>query len=309
MVESFSLVVFFGAAIRLAVPLALAALGESITERSGVLNIGIEGSIIAGALCAALAALKWSSILLGMVFGALGGALVALVFAIFVLGLNTDQIITGTATTLAGLGFTGALYQARFGMTGSVITLPVLRSFKIPILGDLPILGPIFFQQSVTVYLVYLLIPTLWYLLFNTSWGLELRSVGESPEVAEEAGVRVLLVRFIAILSGGLMAGLAGAHLALDSGTFIENMSGGRGFIAIAVVVLGKWNPVWIAIAAMFFGAASALQFVFQSLGSNLPFPLFLMLPYLLTLIALSGWFGRAKAPAALTLPWPTKGR
>ena len=146
-------------------------------------------------------------------------------------------------------------------------------------------------------------------MLFNTSWGLELRSVGESPEVAEEAGVRVLLVRFIAILSGGLMAGLAGAHLALDSGTFIENMSGGRGFIAIAVVVLGRWNPVWIAIAAMFFGAASALQFVFQSLGSNLPFPLFLMLPYLLTLIALSGWFGRAKAPAALTLPWPTKGR
>jgi len=309
MAESFSLVVFCGAAIRLAVPLALAALGESITERSGVLNIGIEGSIIAGALCAALAALAWSSILLGMILGAIGGGLVALVFAIFVLGLNTDQIITGTATTLAGLGFTGAIYQARFGTTGSVITLPVLGTLDIPILADIPILGPIFFQQSITVYLVYLLVPALWYFLFNTSWGLELRSVGESPEVAEEAGVKILLVRFLAILSGGLMSGLAGAHLALDSGTFIENMSGGRGFIAIAVVVLGRWNPVWIAGAAVFFGAASALQFVFQSLGSDLPFPLFLMLPYVLTLIALSGWFGRTKAPASLTLPWPAKGR
>ncbi len=309
MVESFSLVVFFGAAIRLAVPLALAALGESITERGGVLNIGIEGSIIAGAFCAALAALQWSSILLGMIFGAMGGGVVALIFAIFVLGLNTDQIITGTATTLAGLGFTGALYQARFGTTGSVITLPVLRSVKFPILGEFPILGPIFFQQSVTVYLVYLLVPTLWYFLFHTSWGLELRSVGENPEVAEGAGVRVLVVRLIAIVLGGLLAGLAGAHLALDSGTFIENMSGGRGFIAIAVVVLGRWNPLWIAIAALFFGAASALQFVFQSLGSDLPFPLFLMLPYLLTLLALSGWFGRTKAPAALTLPWPAKSR
>jgi simple sugar transport system permease protein len=309
MFESFSIVVFLGAAIRLAVPLVIAALGESVTERSGVLNIGIEGSIIAGALCASLAALEWSSALLGMVFGAIGGGLVAMVFAFFVLGLNTDQIIAGTATTLAGLGFTGAIYQARFGATGSIITLPVLRSFEIPFLAEVPILGPIFFHQSITVYFVYLLVPTLWYFLFRTSWGLELRSVGEDPAVAEESGISILFVRFLAIMFGGFLAGLAGAHLALDSGTFIENMSGGRGFIAIAVVVLGRWNPVLIAGAALFFGAASALQFLFQSLGSDLPFPLFLMLPYLLTLIALSGWFGRTKAPRSLALPWPPKSR
>ncbi|HIF37859.1 MAG TPA: ABC transporter permease [Gemmatimonadetes bacterium] len=309
MFESFSIVVFLGTAIRLAVPLVIAALGESITERSGVLNIGIEGSIIAGALCASLAALEWSSIFLGMVFGAIGGGLVAMVFAVFVLGLNADQIIAGTATTMAGLGFTGAIYQARFAATGSVITLPVLRSFEIPYLGEVPILGPIFFQQSITVYFVYLLVPTLWYFLFRTSWGLELRSVGEDPAVAEESGISILFVRFLAIMFGGLLAGLAGAHLALDSGTFIENMSGGRGFIAIAIVVLGRWNPVSIAGAAIFFGAASALQFLFQSSGSDLPFPLFLMLPYLLTLIALSGWFGRTKAPRSLALPWPSKSR
>jgi general nucleoside transport system permease protein len=307
MFESFSIVLFLEAAIRLAVPLAVVALGESITERSGVLNIGIEGSIIAGALCGALAAMEWSSILLGMVFGAIGGGLVAMVFAIFVLGLNSDQIITGTATTLAGLGFTGVIYQARFGTTGSVITLPVLKSLEVPFLRDIPILGPIFFQQSITVYFVYFLVPALWYFLFKTSWGLELRSVGEDPAVAEEAGIRVLFVRFLAILFGGLSAGLAGAHLALDSGTFIENMSGGRGFIAIAVVVLGRWSPVPIVGAAMFFGAASALQFLLQSSGSNLPFPFFLMLPYVLTLIALSGWFGRTKAPGSLALPWPPK--
>lgn len=297
------------ASVRLGAPLALAALGETVTERSGVINIGLEGSVIAGALGGALGALAWSSPAAGVAAGALAGAVVALGFAVFAIGLNTDQIITGTAATLGGLGFTGAIYQARFGITGTTLTLPALHPLSVPVLADLPLVGPVFFQQAPTVYLVYVLAPLLWYFLYRTELGLELRAVGEAPAAAEAAGIRVRWTRFWATVFGGLLAGVAGAHLALDSGTFIENMSAGRGFIAIAVVALGRWSPMWVLAAAFFFGAVSALQFFLQALGLEVPFPLFLALPYLLTLAALAGWVGRSRAPAGLALPWPAESR
>ncbi|MEJ2203983.1 MAG: ABC transporter permease [Gemmatimonadota bacterium] len=300
---------FLEAAVRLGVPLALAALGETITERSGVINIGLEGSLIAGALGAALGALAFDSPVLGVLAGAGAGLAVSAVFAAFVVGLNTDQIITGTAVTLGGLGLTGALYQARFGVTGTALTLPTLRPVSVPLLSDIPVVGPAFFNQAPTAYLAYLLAPVLWALLFRTEWGLELRAVGEGPSAAQAAGVRVRWLRLLATLFGGTLAGVAGAHLALaHAGTFAENMSAGRGFIAIAVVVLGRWNPVWVLFAALFFGAASALQFFLQALGMDVPYQLFLALPYLLTLAALAGWVGRARAPASLALPWPRSG-
>ena len=166
-------------------------------------------------------------------------------------------------------------------------------------------MGTALFDQAPTAYLAYLLAPATWYFLMRTSRGLELRAVGESPDAARAAGVRVRSVRFAATLFGGAMAGVAGAHLALaHAGTFTENMSAGKGFIAIAVVVLGRWNPVLVLLAALFFGAASALQFFLQALGLDLPYQLFLALPYALTLAALAGWLGRARAPAALALPW-----
>ena len=152
----------------------------------------------------------------------------------------------------------------------------------------------------------YAAAPALWWLLFRTGWGLELRAVGEAPAAAEAAGVRVRSTRAAATLFGGLMGGLAGAHLSLGyAGTFAEGMSAGRGFIAIAVVVLGRWNPLLVLVAALFFGAASALQFALQALGLDVPYQLFLAFPYVLTLAALAGWVGRARAPAALALPWP----
>ncbi|MFQ5538415.1 MAG: ABC transporter permease [Gemmatimonadota bacterium] len=299
---------FLEASIRLGTPLALAALGETITERSGVINIGLEGSIIAGALAAALAALSAGSPWVGLGAAALAGTAAAAVFAAFVLLLNTDQIITGTAVTLAGLGFTGAVYQARFGMTGTALTLPTLPVVNIPLLSKIPLLGSTFFAQSVTAYLAYLTAPLLWWFLWRSHWGLSLRAVGESPEAAAAAGIRVRWTRMWATLFGGALGGLAGAHLTLaHTGTFAENMSAGRGFIAIAVVVLGRWNPPLVLGAALFFGAASALQFFMQALGLELPYQLFLAFPYLVTLAALGGWMGRARAPAALALPWPRR--
>jgi len=307
-VSQTELVLFLEAAVRLGIPLALAALGETVSERSGVINIGLEGSIIAGALGGALGALAFESAGLGVVVGAGAGLVGALVFAVFAVWLGADQIITGTAVTIGGLGMTGAVYQARFGATGTELSLPTLASVRIPGLAEIPIVGTALFDQAPTAYLAYVGAPLLWYFLFRTPHGLELRAVGEAPDAAEAAGVRVLGVRFFATLFGGLLAGIAGAHLALaHAGTFAENMSAGRGFIAIAVVVLGRWNPVLVLFAALFFGAASALQFFLQALGFDLAYQIFLALPYLLTLAALAGWVGRARAPAALALPWESE--
>lgn len=309
MPEAVALAAFLEASVRLGVPLALAAMGETVTERSGVINIGLEGSLIAGALGGALGALAFGSGGAGVLVGLLWGVGAALVFALFAVGLGTDQIITGTAVSIGGLGMTGAIYQARFGATGTALTLPTLDPVRLPLLADLPVIGPALFEQAPTAYLAYALAPALWYLLFRTERGLELRAVGEEPAAAEAAGIGVRATRFWATLFGGALAGIAGAHLALaHAGTFAQGMSAGRGFIAIAVVVLGRWNPVWVLVAALFFGAASALQFSMQALGLDLPYQLFLALPYLLTLAALAGWVGRSRAPAALALPWPREG-
>ncbi|TFG87374.1 MAG: ABC transporter permease [Gemmatimonadales bacterium] len=307
MAES-DLVLFLEASVRLGIPLALAAMGEAIVERSGVINIGIEGSIIAGALGGALGSLALDDPVAGVACGAAAGLAVSAVFAVFAIGLGADQIITGTAVTLGGLGMTGAVYQARFGVTGTALTLPTLPPMRLPLLADLPLVGSALFEQAPTAYVAYLLAPVLWYFLFRTEWGLELRAVGEEPSAAEAAGVRVRFVRFWATLFGGALAGVAGAHLALaHAGTFAENMSAGRGFIAIAVVVLGRWNPPLVLLAALFFGAVSALQFLMQALGLDVPYQLFLALLYLLTLAALAGWVGRSRAPAALARPWPVE--
>lgn len=299
------LVPFLEAAVRLGAPLALAALGETITERSGVINVGLEGSIIAGALASALGALAWGAAA-GVGVGAVAGAAVAAVFAVFALGLRADQIITGTAVTMGGLGFTAVVYESRFGATGTALTLPTLAVLPVPGLARLPIAGPALFAQAPTAYLAYSLAPLLWLYLHRTAWGLELRAAGEEPAAAAAAGVRVVRTRVLATLFGGTLGGVAGAHLALaHTGTFSEGMSAGRGFIAIAVVVLGRWNPIGVLAAALLFGTASALQFFLQTLGLALPYQLFLALPYLLTLLALAGWVGRARAPAALGRAWP----
>jgi ABC-type uncharacterized transport system permease subunit len=300
------LTAFLEAGVRLAAPLALAALGETLSERGGVLNIGLEGSIICGALAAALGALATGSATLGLASGALAGAVVAGVFALFVLWLNADQIITGTAISMGGLGFTAAMYQARFGATGTQLSLPTLDTWTLPALGSIPVLGPAFFSQKPTVYLAYLLAPLLAWFLFRTAAGLQVRAVGEDPDSAAAAGIAVRRVRLWVTLAGGALAGMAGAHLSIAfTGTFQPGMSAGRGFIAIAVVVLGRWHPVWVLAAALFFGAAYALQTFLQTLGLDVGYQLFLAVPYVLTLLALGGWLGRSRAPAALALPLP----
>jgi ABC-type uncharacterized transport system permease subunit len=306
MLELAILTGFLEAAVRLGAPLALAALGETVSEQSGVINVGLEGSIIAGALASALGALAWGSAGWGAVAGLLAGCTLAAVFALFAVALGANQIISGTAITAGGLGFTAVVYQARFGATGTALTLPTLAPLRIPVLADIPLLGPALFAQAPTTYVAYLAAPLLWWVLFRSGWGLSIRAAGEAPGAAAAAGLPVQRLRFLSTLIGGAMGGVAGAHLALAHvGTFAEGMSAGRGFIAIAVVVLGRWNPLWVLPAALFFGAADALQFALQTLPLDLPVELLQALPYLLTLAALAGWVGRARAPAGLGENYP----
>ncbi len=300
MIEIAALSSFLLSAVGLAVPIALAALGEMVSERAGVINIGLEGSVIWGALGGALGALAagpWA----GLGTGALCGGATALLFALFAVRLDTDQIITGTAITLGSLGFTGVVFQGRFGATGLALELPTVPVWEIPLLAGLPVLGPALFEQAATAWVALLLAPALGWFLFRTRWGLALRAAGESTVAARAAGERVVRIRILAAVFGGCLAGLAGAHLSLvHTGTFAEGMSAGKGFIAIAVVVLGRWRPWGVLAAALFFGCAEALQFALQAVDADLPYPLFLALPYVLSLAALAGWFGRSRAPAAL---------
>lgn len=292
---------FLEATVRTATPLALAALGECISERAGVINIGLEGAIIAGALGGTVAA-GVIGVGGGFAVGALAGVAVAALFALFTIGFKADQIITGTAITMFALGLTGTLYRTLFGASGVALSTPTSGVVPVPGLSAIPLLGPAFFAQPWITYLVMAAAPLLAWWLQRTHGGLALRAIGEYPDAAVAAGIGTRRIQVLAVLFAGAMAGLAGATLVLaQAGTFVEGMSAGRGFIAIAIVVLGRWRPLGVAAAALLFGAANSLQALFQAMGwSGVPYQLFLALPYLLTLLVLAGASGRAAAPAAL---------
>jgi simple sugar transport system permease protein len=291
---------FLEATVRTATPLALAALGEVVVERGGILNIGLEGVILVGAFGALVGATS-AGIIGGYAAAIACGVLLACFFALFAIAFRADQIITGTAVTLLAIGLTGTLYRALYGTMGAALSIPTSGPKAIPVLSSLPVVGLGFFYQPVVTYLAYVCVPVVWWWMFRTHAGLALRAIGEAPAAAAAAGVRVDRARWLAIAFGGAMGGLAGGTLVLaQAGTFAEGMSAGRGFIAIAIVVVGRWHPLGVALAALMFGAASALQFLLQALGLALPYQLFLALPYVLTLAALAGVAGRVRAPAAL---------
>jgi simple sugar transport system permease protein len=291
---------FTEASVRMATPLAYAALGELVVERAGVINIGLEGSIIAGAYAAMVCAGAGGAAA-GVAGSIVGGVLVASVFALFVVALRADQIITGTAISLLGLGLTGALYQTMYDTSGAALRTATLASWTVPKLADIPFVGRAFFMQPILTYALYAVVPALAWWMYRTPAGLALRAVGEHPEAAAAAGVSPSRVRWFAIIFGGMMGGLSGATLVLAQvGTFTEGMSAGRGFIAIAIVALGRWTPTGVVLAALLFGGASALQFLAQSMGWSVPYQFWLVTPYLLTLIALAGARRRSVAPAGL---------
>jgi simple sugar transport system permease protein len=291
---------FLAAAVRVATPLLLAALGETVAERAGVINLGIEGAMLCGALASAIGS-AWGGAWVGVAAALAAGAAASAVFALVAIRGKADQIITGTAITLGAVGLTGAVYRAVFGAAGAALSLPTLPSIPIPGFSRIPLLGPALFAQPVTTYLAFAAVPLLWWLLNRTREGLAMRAAGESLAGARAAGVQVAAVRTRATIIGGAFAGVAGASLVLAQvGTFAERMTAGRGFVAIAIVVLGRWSPVGVVAGALLFGGATAVQDLLQALGPDVAYPLFLMPPYLLVLLALAGAVGRVRAPVEL---------
>ena len=291
------------AALRLAAPLLLAALGELVVERAGVVNIGIEGMMLAGAFAAYAAAATTGSPLAGVAAAALAAlALGALFAAAAVLG-RADQIVVGTAVNLLALGATGLALRALF--EGGATAAPGLADVALPGLAALPGVGPVLFHQSPFAYAGLLLCAAVALALARTRAGLVLRAVGEAARAADAEGVRVPVVRCAAVLFGAAAAGVAGATLTLSqSHVFTEGMTAGRGFIALTVVIFGRWRSLGVLAAALFFGLASALQFRLQARGFGIPYPVFLMFPYAVTLAVLAFAAGRARAPGDLGRPY-----
>ena len=291
---------FLAAAVRVATPLLFAATGETVTERSGIINLGIEGTMLVGALAAAVGGTVWGP-WEGFAAALVAGMLTSAMFALLAIGARANQIIAGTAITLAAVGLTGTIYRQVYGAAGVGLTIPTFAPLPVPGLSRIPLLGPALFDQPAPTYLAFAGLPLVWWVLFRTRAGLVLRATGEGAAMSRAMGVRVNLVRTVATVIGGGFSGLGGATLVLAQvGTFAERMTAGRGFLAIAIVVLGRWHPVGVGLAALLFGMATALQFLFQALGVRAPYQIFLMLPYLLTLLALAGVVGRVRAPGDL---------
>jgi ABC-type uncharacterized transport system permease subunit len=292
--------------ISLAVPLLLAALGELIVERAGVINVGIEGMALTGALAAFTASHAFHSPWAGALAAILAGIVLAALAALLCLPLGADQVVVGTAINILALGLTGVFFRAFFGGPGQLASS--FRPLIVPGFSRIPVIGPAFFHQNILGYLAWALVPCCAFFLSRTRPGLRLRATGEYPAAAEGAGVRVLRLRTLALLWGGSMAGLAGAYLSIAyTNGFAEDMTAGRGFIALAVVILGRWKPGGIALAALLFGLADALHYQILSAGASagilarLPYQTLQALPYLLTLLALLLRSGlRSDAPAAL---------
>jgi ABC-type uncharacterized transport system permease subunit len=291
-------------AIAISTPILFAAVGELVAERSGVINIGLEGMLLTAAFSAMTATYFSGMPLLGLVAAWFGGLLLALLFAYLVVVHSANQIVVGTALNLLAIGITGVAYRAIFGVTGAALTVTGFSPIAIPFLSSIPILGPSFFSQTALGYLAFILVPLVSAGLHQTIPGLKLRMVGENPSAAAAQGLSVRLTQLLALSGCGLLAGTAGAYLAIAySHTFVEGMSAGRGFIALAIVIFGRWSAWGIGGAALLFGLATALQFHVQALGLPIPYQFPLMLPYVLTLLVLAGYAGKTKAPAALGVP------
>ncbi len=297
-------VVLLGTSLRASTPLLLAALGETYAESSGILNLGIEGMMLSGAFGGFVVALFTESILCGFIAGVLIGLVLALLTGFLTITLGVNQIAVGLGITIFGSGMTSFLFRILFGTRFPTLSVMATK-MRIPLLTDIPYFGEAIFNQHLVVYIALVLIPTLHILLYRTHFGLKIRAVGENPVSADAAGINVARVRHICLLIGGLLSGLGGAFLAIgDLSFFVNNMTLGRGFIAIAIVMLGKWNPYWVLLGAILFGVTQSLSSGLQVLGVDVRPEFILMLPYVAVVIALVFIARNTFLPSALGVPY-----
>jgi ABC-type uncharacterized transport system permease subunit len=298
--ESSFITLLLVAGVALAAPLLFAALGEVVSETAGVINIGLEAMMLAGAFCGVWGARASGSVAVGFLAAAGGGLLIAGVHGATCLWFRANQVVTGVVLNVLVLGLTTFGIAVVFGSNLSR-SVPTLGRVRIPLLADIPVIGPAFFHQTLGVYCAFLLVPVIAWVLGRTAAGLALKAVGERPSSAESLGVRVNAVRWSALLFCGIAAGIGGAQLTLAGlGAFTQNVTAGRGFIALAAVVFGRWKPVGTMAAVLLFAIADAFQIRAQALGIHVPYQLLAMLPYVVTVLALALLVRRMRAPAAL---------
>lgn len=291
------------AGIRLSVSIAFAALGEVVSQRAGVMNVGLEGIMLFSAFLSALFAVYTGNPWFGVVAAIIGGMALGALHAVFSIALGANQIVSGLALVVLGAGLSGFGYRLTIGK--SPVSIPSFSSIDFGPLSDLPYIGPILFGQNALVYLMVVMAFFLFYFIKRTSFGLELRACGEAPAAADAAGIRVNAYRFMAVVFGGAMAGLGGAFLVLGQvNAFVEGMVAGRGFIAIACVVFGAWHPLGVLAACLGFGFADALQIRLQTWYPAVPYQFFVMLPYVLALLTLVFFASRSVGPAGLGEPF-----
>jgi len=293
--------------IRLATPYIYAAIGETFGQRSGVLNLGVDGVMLISAFSAYYIVLQTGNLFLAMLVTIIIGAVMGLAMAVISVTLHAEQGISGIGVYLFGLGLSDLLFQKLVGTAK-----PIEKGFPeipIPVLSKIPILGEVFFNHSLLVYGAYLLIPLSWFILNKTTFGLNIRAVGENPAAADSLGVNVALVRYKTLIIGGILSAIAGASLSIALlNVFQQNLTNGLGFIAVALVYFGAWRPFYVLLGSLIFSFVNALQVWIQVLGIPIPSDIAVMMPYLLTLIVLILSAGKTRAPAALTKPYERNG-
>ena len=288
--------------IRLATPHLYAAIGETFGQKSGVLNLGVEGQMLLGSFAAFYVTLKTGSLWMGLLAAMLVGAIMGLAMAYVTVNLHAQQGISGIGFYLFGLGMSELLFQR---LMGTVETVQGFPKVYIPGLSDIPFVGEIFFSQNLLVYGAYLLVPLAWFVLNKTTLGLKIRAVGENPDAADSLGVSVARVRYFTIILGGTLSGIAGASLSIALlNVFQQNMTSGQGFIAVALVYFGAWRPVGVLGGALLFSLVNSLQLWIQVLGIPIPSDIAVMMPYVLTILVLVATVSRVRAPSALSKPF-----
>ncbi|PSS45984.1 ABC transporter permease [Arthrobacter woluwensis] len=301
-----SLAGLLAGSVTLAVPLVFGSLSGVLCERVGVVNIAIEGQLLGGAFTAALVGSVTHNAFAGLLAAAVAGALVSMVLAVFSIRYLVNQIIVGVVLNVLVSGLTGFFFSTLMQSDPEKLNSPAhLPVIEIPVLSSIPLIGPILFKQSIIGYLMYVAVFVVWIGLFKTKWGLRVRAVGEHPQAADTLGINVNATRFWNVTLGGAIAGIGGSYftlVAVDS--FTKEISGGRGFIALAALIFGRWNPIGAFLAALLFGFADNLQSLVTIIGTPVPSQFMAMLPYLVTILAVAGLVGRSRPPAASGVPY-----
>jgi simple sugar transport system permease protein len=288
------------------IPIMLGALTGVICSRSGVINVAIEGQLLLGAFTAAIVASGTGSLWLGLLSGALAGSLVGLLLAVFAIGYRVDQVVLGVVINTLILGLTGYLYDdLMIPFQNTLNSPPTFSAIKIPLLGDIPVLGPIFFDSTIFLYLAYIALAGVQVGLFSTRWGLRTRAIGEHPVAADTVGIQVIAMRYRNVIAAGIIAGIGGAYFTIGSvGSFGKDMSSGEGYIALAAMIFGRYSPFGAVAAALLFGFTTQLQSILSTLNTPIQSNLLLMSPYIVTIIVLAGLVGKVRGPRAEGIPY-----